>query len=121
MYLSNPNAFSQYLTEKELTKYYEICEAMEMLETKNYTPQQIRGYELYIDNIRTYVTEMSASRRLGLEEGLAQGRAEAKTGIMDNVISILHELKKGNLTTTEIAEKFNVSEKYVDQLKESIS
>ena len=113
MYLSDPNMFSKFLTEKELARYNEISEAIEVLETKNFTPEQIRGYELYIDNMRSYVTNMSEARREGIEEGRNQ--------IMENTFAILNELKYNTLSVEQIAEKFNVSIQYVQQLKKSIS
>jgi predicted transposase/invertase (TIGR01784 family) len=129
MYLSDPNMFSEFLTEKELARYNEISEAIEVLETKNFTPQQIRGYELYIDNIRTYVGTMSEAKREGREEGRLEGKEEGKAEgkaegieegrnqIMDNTFAILEELKNKGLSMEQLAEKYNVNIQYVQQLK----
>ena len=129
MYLSDPNMFSKFLTEKELARYNEISEAIEVLETKNFTPEQIRGYELYIDNMRSYVTNMSEARREGMEQGMEEGKkegiaegkekgiAEGRNQIMDNTFAILDELKEKKLSIEQIAEKYNVSIEYVQQLK----
>jgi predicted transposase/invertase (TIGR01784 family) len=125
MYLSDPNMFSKFLTEKELARYNEISEAIEVLETKNFTPEQIRGYELYIDNMRSYVTNMSEARREGIEQGLEQGKKEGisegievgKNQIMGNTFAILDELKNKALSMEQIAEKYNVNVEYVQQLK----
>jgi predicted transposase/invertase (TIGR01784 family) len=125
MYLSDPNMFSKFLTEKELARYNEISEAIEVLETKNFTPEQIRGYELYIDNMRSYVTNMSEARREGIEKGMKKGKKEGKkegitegrNQIMDNTFAILEELKYNTLSIEQIAEKYNVNVQYVQQLK----
>ena len=129
MYLSDPNMFSKFLTEKELARYNEISEAIEVLETKNFTPEQIRGYELYIDNMRSYVTNMSEARREGIEQGIEQGMEkgmekgmkegimEGRNQIMDNTFAILDELKEKKLSIEQIAEKYNVNVEYVHQLK----
>jgi predicted transposase YdaD len=117
--------FSKFLTEKELARFNEISEAIEVLETKNFTPEQIRGYELYLDNMRTYVTNMSEARREGLEMGIEQGMekgikegiAEGRNQIMDNTFAILEDLKNRTLSIEQIAEKHNVNVHYVQQLK----
>ena len=121
MYLSDPNMFSKFLTEKELARYNEISEAIEVLETKNFTPEQIRGYELYIDNMRSYVTNMSEARREGMEQGMEKGKKEGmevgKNQIMNNTFAILDALKANALSMEQIAEKYNVKIEYVQQLK----
>jgi predicted transposase YdaD len=125
MYLSDPNMFSKFLTEKELARYNEISEAIEVLETKNFSPEQIRGYELYIDNMRSYVTNMSEARREGIEQGMEKGMeqgkkegvTEGRNQIMDNTFAILDELKYNTLSIEQIAEKYNVNVEYVQQLK----
>jgi predicted transposase/invertase (TIGR01784 family) len=125
MYLSDPNMFSKFLTEKELARFNEISEAIEVLETKNFTPEQIRGYELYIDNMRSYVTNMSEARREGMEqgmelgkkEGIAEGIEEGRHQIMDNTFAILDEIKEKALSMEQIAEKYNINVQYVQQLK----
>jgi len=123
MYLSDPNMFSKFLTEKELARFNEISEAIEVLETKNFTPEQIRGYELYIDNMRSYVTNMSEARREGIEQGIDQGKKEGKTegkaeGFQLSVL-ILEELKVG-IQSSVIAEKYNIDIAMVEQLKDLI-
>jgi predicted transposase YdaD len=91
------------------------------LETKNFTPEQIRGYELYLDNMRVYVTNMSEARREGIEEGMEQGKkegiAEGRKQFIDNTFAILDELKAKALSTEQIAEKYNVNVQFVQQLK----
>jgi predicted transposase/invertase (TIGR01784 family) len=126
MYLSDPNMFSKFLTEKELARFNEISEAIEVLETKNFTPEQIRGYELYLDNMRTYVTNMSEARREGLEMGIEQGMekgikegiAEGRNQIMDNTFAILEDLKNTTLSIEQIAEKHDVNVQFIQHLKQ---
>ncbi len=116
MYLSDPNMFSKFLTEKELARYNEISEAIELLETKNFTPEQIRGYELYIDNMRSYVTNMSEARREGMEMGMEKGQKEGKTEGLQLSILILDELKAG-IQSSVIAEKYCIDIAMVEQLR----
>lgn len=126
MYLSDPNMFSKFLTEKELSRFNEISEAIEVLETKNFTPEQIRGYELYIDNMRSYVTNMSEARREGLEMGIEQGMEkgikegidEGRNQIMDNTFAILEDLKNTTLSIEQIAKDHDVNVQFVQHLKQ---
>ena len=124
MYLSDPNMFSKFLTEKELARYNEISEAIEVLETKNFTPEQIRGYEFYIDNMRSYVTNMSEARRegieQGMEDGIRKGKEEGRVQLIYDTISILDDLENKTLSTTQIAEKYNVDLRFVERLSKSI-
>ena len=128
MYLSDPNMFSKFLTEKELARYNEISEAIEVLETKNFTPEQIRGYELYIDNMRSYVTNMSEARREGLEKGMGKGlqdgirkgKEQGRFQLIDDTISILDDLESRTLTIEQIAKKYNVDLRFVERLSKSI-
>jgi len=119
MYLSDPNMFSKFLTEKELSRFNEISEAIEVLETKNFTPEQIRGYELYIDNMRSYVTNMSEARREGLEMGIEQGQKDGKAEGLQLSVLILEELKVG-IQSSVIAEKYNIDIAMVEQLKDLV-
>ena len=120
MYLSDPNMFSKFLTEKELARFNEISEAIEVLETKNFTPEQIRGYELYLDNMRVYVTNMSEARRegmeMGMEQGMEKGQKEGKTEGLQLSILILDELKAG-IQSSVIAEKYCIDIAMVEQLR----
>jgi predicted transposase/invertase (TIGR01784 family) len=119
MYLSDPNMFSKFLTEKELSRFNEISEAIEVLETKNFTPEQIRGYELYIDNMRSYVTNMSEARREGIDQGKKEGKTEGKAEGFQLSVLILEELKVG-IQSSVIAEKYNIDIAMVEQLKDLI-
>jgi predicted transposase YdaD len=75
--------------------------------------------------MRVYVTNMSEARREGMEQGIEQGIekgkkegiAEGRNQIMDNTFTILDEFKENTLSIEQIAEKFEVTIEYVQQLK----
>jgi flagellar biosynthesis/type III secretory pathway protein FliH len=123
MYFSDPNMFS-ILSKEERERFNEISEAIEVLETKNFTPEQIRGYELYIDNMRAYVTTMSEAKREGMEkgmkkgkkEGIAEGKAEGKVEGLQLSVLILEELKSG-IEASVNADKYSVDIAMVEQMK----
>jgi predicted transposase/invertase (TIGR01784 family) len=121
MYLSDPNMFSEFLTEKELARYNEISEAIEVLETKNFTPQQIRGYELYLDNIRTYVGTMSEAKREGREEGRLEGKEEGRFELTRDMSLIVDELANNKISIEEISIKYNVNIDFVEKLYAAIN
>jgi hypothetical protein len=102
MYFTQPTLFEK-LTPEEYARYSEICEALESLESKNLSPEQIRGYELYVDSIRQYYTTMSIEREEGREEGTKR------------LESALSDLKSG-LTIDEVAAKYNFEKSYVEFL-----
>jgi predicted transposase/invertase (TIGR01784 family) len=120
MYLSDPNMFNEFLTEKELARYNEISEAIEVLETKNFTPQQIRGYELYLDNIRTYVGTMNEAKREGREEGRLEGKVEGRMELTRDMSLIIDELITNKLSIEEISNKYNVSIDFIEKLYAAI-
>ena len=107
MYFTEPNAFDR-LSETERSRYDEIYEAMETLEVQNFTPEQILGYELYIDNIRQYVTTMTVERQEGKQEGLEVS------------LEIIDALKRNEESPEEIAQRLHVSLDMVLRLKRSL-
>ncbi len=131
MYFTEPTLFDR-LSKEEYARYSEICEALESVEAKNFSPEKIYGYELYIDSIRQYHTTMSLEREAGWKEGVAKGLSEGreeglakgeengkKIGIQLS-LQIIEELKKNMLTPTEIAMQYNTEVELVMQLKEYI-
>ena len=52
IYFTEPNHLIM-LTKEELKRFNEISEAIEVLEPTNLSPERIRAYELYLDNIRS--------------------------------------------------------------------
>ena len=113
MYFTEPTLFDR-LSKEEYARYTEISEAMESLETKNFTPEQIRGYELYLDSIRQYHTTMTIER----EEGRKEGEADGKEIGLNTSLQIIEEIKKNNLTPEEIAALFNIKLDLVLKIKE---
>ena len=109
MYFTEPTLFDR-LSKEEYARYTEISEAMESLETKNFTPEQIRGYELYLDSIRQYHTTMTIERE--------EGRMEGKEIGLNTSLQIIEEIKKNKLTPEEIATSFNIKLDLVLKLKE---
>jgi predicted transposase/invertase (TIGR01784 family) len=105
MYFTEPSLFDR-ISKEEYERYSEICEALESVEAKNFSPEKIYGYELYVDSIRQYHTTMSLERKAGHKEG----RTES--------IQIIEELKKGLLSPEDIASKFNTELDFVMKLKE---
>jgi predicted transposase/invertase (TIGR01784 family) len=124
MYFTQPTLFER-LTPEEYARYSEICEALESLESKNLTPEQIRGYELYVDSIRQYHTTMSIEREegwkdgleKGLEQGLEQGREEGLGIGLESSLQIIEALKSNKLTPEDIAAEFNVDLKIVQKIQ----
>jgi hypothetical protein len=55
MYFTEPSLFDR-ISKEEYERYSEICEALESVEAKNFSPEKIYGYELYVDSIRQYHT-----------------------------------------------------------------
>jgi predicted transposase/invertase (TIGR01784 family) len=110
MYFTEPTLFDR-LSKEEYARYKEISEAMESLENKNFTPEQIYGYELYLDSIHQYHTTMSIERQEGREEGRQEGIEKMKK----NLESALTDLKEGN-SIEEVATRYDLELPYVDML-----
>ena len=107
MYFTEPTLFDR-LSKEEYARYKEISEAMESLESKNFTPEQIYGYELYLDSIHQYHTTMTIEREEGKKIGL------------ETSLQIIEALKNKTQTTEEIAKQFNTDLEVVLKLKNVI-
>jgi predicted transposase/invertase (TIGR01784 family) len=114
MYFTQPTLFER-LTPEEYARYSEIYEALESLESKNLTPEQIRGYELYVDSIRQYHTTMSIEREEGWKDGLEKGRKEGHKEGAKKLESVLTDLKSG-ISIDEVADKYNFEKSYIEFL-----
>jgi DnaJ-class molecular chaperone len=68
------------MTLEERQKFEEISEAVEILNVKKYTPEQLRAYDLYLDNIRVQETGLAIAKKKGREEGRIEGRKEGRNG-----------------------------------------
>jgi len=134
-YFINPE-FYLNMEKQELEKMPYQRKAVEILDTSNFTPGQMRAYDQYIDSIRLHNTIMEDAWDRGIREGqaigLAEGMAEGiekgmEKGIekgsvkgkaegMQLTVLILEELKAG-IQPSIIAEKNEVELALVEQLK----
>lgn len=125
-YFINPE---YYLTmeKQELEQMPYQRKAVEILDTTNFTPGQMRAYDQYIDSVRLHNTIMEDAwergiregNAKGLAEGLAEGKAEGKVEGIQLSVLILEELKAG-IHPNIIAEKFKVEPQVIEQLKSLI-
>ena len=104
MYFTEPTLYDR-LSKEEYARFKEICEALDSAEVRNFSPEKIYGYELYIDSIHQYHTTMTLERREGREEGISLS------------FQILEELKKNVLSPEEIALKFDTDIELVLKVK----
>ena len=104
MYFTEPTLYDR-LSKEEYARFKEICEALDSAEARNFSPEKIYGYELYIDSIHQYHTTMTLERREGREEGISLS------------FQILEELKKNVLSPEEIALKFDTDIELVLKVK----
>jgi flagellar biosynthesis/type III secretory pathway protein FliH len=120
MYFTEPSLFDR-ISKEEYERYSEICEALESVEAKNFSPEKIYGYELYVDSIRQYHTTMSMERKAGwkegIEEGIAKGEEQGKQVGLETSLQIIQEIKKNILSPEEIAIQFNTNLEIVLSLK----
>ena len=90
-----------------------IYSAVDLLDTKNYTIEQLRGYDQFIDNIMIRETDLDEAEKRGIEKGREEGQIE--------IFAIISDLKKMDLTTEQIASKFGVTQQKVYDIKKLIS
>ena len=119
MYFTEPHAFDR-LTKEERAKYDEIYEALESVEAKNFSPERLYAYELYIDNIRQYVTTMESERQEGRKEGRVEGKEEGINEGLSISLQIIDALKHNQESPEEIALRFNAPLDLVIRLKSMI-
>jgi predicted transposase/invertase (TIGR01784 family) len=122
-YFTNPKFYAM-MTLEERKKYEEISEAIEILNVSGYTPGQLRTYDLFLDNIRIRETDLADARLRGMEEGMEKGREEGieqgRELASEEIMLIISELKKMELTVEQIADKFNISREKVARYKSLI-
>jgi hypothetical protein len=109
------------MEKQELEKMPFQMKAVEILDTTNFTPGQMRTYNQYIDSVRLHNTIMVDAWERGItagkEEGIQQGIAEGKAEGLQLSVLILEELRAG-IQASVIAENYNVEPALVEQLKE---
>lgn len=80
-YFINPEKFLK-MERVTLANLPEIWKAIDKLDTRNYTPGQMRTYEQYLDSIRLQIdieeTLIANSLEKGLKEGIEKGREEGR-------------------------------------------
>jgi len=119
-YFINPEYYLA-MEKQELEKMPFQMKAVEILDTTNFTPGQMRTYDQYIDSVRLHNTIMVDAWERGItagkEEGIQQGIAEGKAEGLQLSVLILEELRAG-IQASVIAENYNVEPALVEQLKE---
>ena len=120
LYFTEPNHFTM-LTKEELKRFNEISEAIEVLEPTNLSPERIRAYELYLDNIRSRETNLYEAKMEGFAEGEAKGEARGEAnGILKGsnlTLSIIKDLKDPSSTIESISEKYGTSAEFVREVQ----
>jgi hypothetical protein len=102
-FLSDPDKLKKMYSTKEIEKFEELSEALDLINASKYTEAQIRGIEHYLDTMRYNNTLLEGTRKDTLNE----------------VLAIMSEIKNG-VPVDEIALKYEVDVSYVLQLKEEI-
>ena len=114
-FFTNPNFYTMIsLEERQMLD--KIYSAVDLLDTKNYTIEQLRGYDQFIDNIMIRETDLDEAEKRGKAEGIELGRELAS----DEMMLIIVDIKKMDLTIEQIAEKYNTSQERVFRLKSLI-
>lgn len=122
-YFINPEYYLA-MEKQELEQMPYQRKAIEILDTTNFTPGQMRAYDQYIDSVRLYNTIMDDAWERGIREGKAKGLAEGKTeGLAegaqqayDNIMSIVEDLRAGPAAEV-VAGKYSVALHLVEALR----
>ncbi len=103
-FFTNPNFYTMIsLEERQMLD--KIYSAVDLLDTKNYTIEQLRGYDQFIDNIMIRETDLDEAEKRGKAEGQKE------------IFLIISELKKMELSIEQIANKCGVTEQKVYEVK----
>jgi predicted transposase/invertase (TIGR01784 family) len=119
IYFTEPKHFTM-LTKEELKRFNEISEAVELLEPTNFSPEQLRAYDLYLDNIRTYESNMFEAKLEAYTEGEANGEANGILKGSNLTLSIMKDLKDQSNTIESISEKYVVSVEFVREVQSNM-
>jgi predicted transposase YdaD len=101
------------MTPEERELFNKFSEAAETSNFVKYTPEQLRAYDLFLDNIRVRETGLAIAKKRGIERGREQEQME--------IFLIISELKKMDLTIEQIANKCGVTQEKVFEIKKLIS
>jgi predicted transposase/invertase (TIGR01784 family) len=116
IYFTEPKHFTS-MTKEELKRFNEISEAVELLEPTNFTPEQLLAYDRYLDNIRTYESNMYEAKLEGFTEGEAKGEAKGILKGSNQTLSIMKDLKDPTNSIASISEKYGVSVEFVKEVQ----
>jgi hypothetical protein len=122
-------SFYTMISLEERQMLDKIFSTVDLLDTTKHTHEQLRGYDLFIDNIMIRETDLDEAYKRGFAEGYAKGYAEGlaegtnkrREFLLDEMILIMHDIKKTNLTIEQIAEKYSKSHEWLFRLKSMIS
>jgi len=117
-YFINPEYYLA-MEKQELEKMPFQMKAVEILDTTNFTPGQMRTYDQYIDSVRLHNTIITDAWERGILAGKKEGIQKGKVEGLQLSVLILDELKVG-IQSSVIAEKYNIDVAMVEQLKELI-
>jgi predicted transposase/invertase (TIGR01784 family) len=110
-FFTNPNSYTMIsLEERQMLD--KIYNAVDFLDTKNYTIEQLRGYDKFIDNIMIRETDLDEAEKRGELMGQKKEQME--------IYLIISELKKMELTIAQIANKCGVTEQKVYEVQSLI-
>jgi predicted transposase YdaD len=113
------------MTPEERELFNKFSEAAETSNFIKYTPEQLRAYDLFLDNIRVRETGLAIAEERGLEkgriEGIEEGKIEGREEGHMEIFLIMAELKKMELTIEQIANKYGVTQEKVFEIKKLIS
>ena len=101
------------MTPEEHVLFNKFSEAAETSNFVKYTPEQLRAYDLYLDNIRVQETGLANAEKRGIEKGREQEQME--------IFLIITYLKKMDLTIEQIANKCGVTQEKDFEIKKLIS
>jgi len=119
-FFTNPNFYTMIsLEERQMLD--KIYNAVDLLDTKNYTIEQLRGYDQFIDNIMIRETDLDEAEKRGLKKGMKKGIEKRKELASHEMQLIMSDIKDMNLTIEQIAEKYNTPQERVIWLKSLIS
>ncbi|MDD6894649.1 MAG: Rpn family recombination-promoting nuclease/putative transposase [Prevotellaceae bacterium] len=94
---------------QDLLDSSEINKAMEVVEESSYTPEQILGYDMFWDIIRTEKTYYYSAEKKGLAEGLAEGE-QIKT------LEIARKMKAMGLSLADIKNATGLADESIEKL-----
>jgi predicted transposase/invertase (TIGR01784 family) len=128
LFFTNPQLLKsmiELMTPEQEERFNQFCKIVALWDTTQYTEAQLRGYEHYIDEMRVtnsikqqeYDRGIEKGEKKGIEKGIEKGFDLGSEITME----ILYFLKEERLSISEIAEKFNVSNEKVENIKKKFN